>query len=158
MRRAVIIVLLGALAAAAPAAAQVPDPWATVNVCDTTEHPNQMGIRGDMPGLTRRTSMYMRFRVQYRDSRGRWRLLRTGADSGWRRVAAGRGGDHDAGWTFEFRPPASGGAYVLRGLVQFEWRRGRRVVERTREVTEAGHPGTAGAEPPDFSAATCEIA
>ena len=153
-----ILVLLGTLAATAPAAAQVHDPWATVNVCDTTAHPNQMGIRGSMPGLGRRTSMYMRFRVQYRDTRGRWLLLRTGADSGWQRVATTRDGEHDAGWTFEFRPPASGGAYVLRGLVHFEWRRGRRVADRTREVTEAGHPGTAGAEPPDFSAATCEIA
>jgi len=24
--------------------------------------------------------------------------------------------------------------------------------------TQEGHPGTAGAEPPDFSASTCEIA
>jgi hypothetical protein len=43
-------------------------------------------------------------------------------------------------------------------MVSFEWRRGKRVVQHTRAFTEAGHPGTAGAEPPDFSAATCEIA
>jgi hypothetical protein len=43
-------------------------------------------------------------------------------------------------------------------MVSFEWRRGKRVVHRTRAFTEAGHPGTAGAEPPEFSAATCEIA
>jgi len=163
MRHALGIALLLALLTAAPAGGYAPtsvspDPWATVNVCDTTEHPNQMGIRGGMPGLARRTAMHMRFRVQFRDRSGRWRLIARGADSGRQRVAAGRRGEHDAGWTFEFMPPASGGAYVLRGVVVFEWRRGRRVLERVREVTEAGHPGTAGAEPEDFSAATCEIA
>src|SRR5215210_1297557 len=117
MRHALPIVLLTALLAAPPAAAQESgDPWATVNVCDTTAHPNQMGIRGAMPGLTRPTTMYMRFRVQYRDSKGRWRNLHGGADSGRRRIASGREGLYDAGWTFEFEPPASGGAYVLRGL------------------------------------------
>ena len=67
-------------------------------------------------------------------------------------------GEHDAGWTFEFEPPASGGAHVLRGLVQFEWRRAAGSSSASAEVTEAGHPGTAGAEPRDFSAATCAIA
>ena len=74
------------------------------------------------------------------------------------RVATGRRGEHDAGWSFEFKPPASGGAHVLRGVVSFEWRRGKRVVQRSRAFTEEEHPGTAGAEPADFSAATCEIA
>lgn len=163
MRIAVALSSFAALLPAAPAAAHAPartgpESWASVNVCDTTENPNRMGIRGAMPGLERPSSMYMRFRVQYRDAKGRWRLIRRGADSGWQRVAAGRGGEHDAGWTFEFRPPAAGGAHVLRGVVRFEWRRGRRVVGAARAITEGGHPGTAGADPEDFSAPTCEIA
>jgi hypothetical protein len=165
MRRPLLIIALAAataVAAAAPAAARQdpPEVWATVNVCDTTAHPNQIGIRGWMPGLKRRTRMYMRFRVQFQNTEGRWRMLRSGSlsDSGWERVAVGRRGEHDAGWSFEFKPPASGGAHVLRGVVQFQWRRGKRVVERTRAVTADGHPGTAGAEPPEFTAATCEIA
>jgi hypothetical protein len=158
------IVLAAALAAASAALARESrsaapgDVWATVNLCDTQERPNQIGIRGGMEGLARRTRMFMRFRVQYQTLTGEWRTVRNGADSGWRKVAAGRRGEHDAGWTFEFKPPATGGAHVLRGLVQFEWRRGGRVVERKREVTKGGHPGTAGADPPDFSAATCAIA
>ena len=47
---------------------------------------------------------------------------------------------------------------MLRGVVSFEWRRGKRVLQRTRTFTTEGHPGTAGAEPSEFSAATCEIA
>jgi hypothetical protein len=47
---------------------------------------------------------------------------------------------------------------VLRGRVQFEWRRGTKVLQRTKATTTAGHPGTAGAEPEGFSASMCEIA
>ncbi len=158
-----IIALAGLAAAATPAAAdarRAPAVWATVNVCDTQMHPNQMGIRGTMPGLARSSRMYMRFRVQFQNDEGVWRTLKSSelSDSRWQRIATGRRGIHDAGWSFEFKPPASGGAHVLRGVVSFEWRRGRRIVQQARAFSEAGHPGTAGAEPAEFSAATCEIA
>jgi hypothetical protein len=163
MRRIALAVLsLAVLAAAAPTAdaARRPVVWATVNVCDTLQHPNAMGIRGYMTGLSRYSRMYMRFRVQFQSRNGHWRTLKSGplSDSGWQRVAAGRRGEHDAGWSFEFKPPATGGAHVLRGVVQFQWRRGKSVLRRTRAFTEPGHAGTAGADPPDFSAEACEIA
>ena len=163
MRRALMTMLTLAVLAALPAAGEsagrtAPAAWATINVCDTETHPNQIGIRGSMAGIARRTRMYMRFRVQYQDMDGRWQTVASGADSYWHKVAEGRRGAYDAGWTFEFKPPASGGAHVLRGLVSFQWRRAARVVERARRITESGHPGTAGAEPPEFSARTCEIA
>jgi hypothetical protein len=163
MRRALIIVaLIAALVAptSAGAARRAPVVWATVNVCDTQTRPNQMGIRGSMDGLARTSRMFMRFRVQFQDSEGLWRTLRSGplSDSAWVRVATGRRGEYDAGWSFEFKPPASGGAHVLRGVVSFEWRRDKRVLQHSRAFTEIGHPGTAGAEPADFTAASCEIA
>jgi hypothetical protein len=165
VRRLLVILALAALAALPAAAAPVeaapraPAVWATVNVCDTQAHPNQMGIRGSMAGIARRTRMFMRFRVQYQDAEQRWRMVTAPlADSGWRAVATGRRGEHDSGWLFSFKPPTAGGAHVLRGVVSFEWRRAGRVVRRTRAFTAAGHPGTEGAEPPEFSAETCEIA
>jgi hypothetical protein len=164
MRSLATTLLAAALLAAPAAAGQSPsasapaEAWATVNVCDTQSRPNQIGIRGSMPGLARRTRMLMRFRVQYETLEGEWKTVESGADSRWRRVASGRGGEHDAGWTFEFKPPATGGAHILRGVVSFQWRRAGRVVERERRVTEAGHPGTAGADPAGFSAETCAIA
>jgi hypothetical protein len=162
MRRAPIILAL-AFALLLPATAGAhrdPEVWATVNACDTKLRPNQIGIRGGMPGLARRSRMFMRFRVQFQNGEGEWRTVRSDrlTDSRWVRVAAGRRGEYDAGWSFEFRPPPSGGAHILRGVVTFEWRRGGRVIERARTVTEEGHPGTVGAEPADYSAATCEIA
>ena len=163
MRRASLILPLavlvaGSLPGAASARQPAPEPWATVNVCDTATRPDEMGIRGGMSGLGRSTRMYMRFRVQYRTDKGVWKLVKSGADSRWQRVATGRRGSYDSGWTFRFKPPTSGGAHVLRGVVTFEWRRGRRVLQHDRRTTEAGHAGTAGAEPADYSAETCEIA
>lgn len=163
MRRATIILALTVALSAVPAAGaskRAPDVWATVNACDTKLRPNQIGIRGGMPGLARYTRMYMRFRVQFQNTEGEWKTVKSSrlTDSGWVRVAAGRRGEHDAGWSFEFKPPASGGAHVLRGVVSFEWRKGRRVIQRAKAFTEAGHPGTVGAEPADFSADTCAIA
>jgi hypothetical protein len=163
MRRAPIILALVAalvLPAQASAGKRAPDVWATVNACDTKMRPNQIGIRGGMEGLARHSRMYMRFRVQFQNSEGAWKTLKSSdlTDSGWERIAAGRRGMHDAGWSFEFKPPASGGAHVLRGVVSFEWRKGRRVIQRAKAFTEAGHPDTVGAEPSDYSAATCLIA
>ncbi len=157
-RLALILTLLLALAAA-PARADDADLWATVNVCDTTEHPDEIGIRASMPGgKTKKGRLRMRFRVQYRDPDDRWRLVRAGADSGWQRVPRGRRATNDYGWSFTFKPPSSGGAHVLRGLVTYEWRRGEEVLRRESAVTEGGHAGTAGADPAEFSSATCEIA
>jgi hypothetical protein len=162
MRRApIILALVAALLLPVPASAKRPPAvWATVNACDTKMRPNQIGIRGDMLGLARHTRMYMRFRVQFQNSEGEWKTVKSSrlTDSGWVRVAVGKRGEHDAGWSFEFKPPPSGGAHVLRGVVSFEWRKGRRVLERSKAFTEAGHPGTVGAEPADYSAETCEIA
>jgi hypothetical protein len=162
MRRApIILALVAALLLPAPASAKRPPAvWATVNACDTKMRPNQIGIRGDMLGLARHTRMYMRFRVQFQNSEGEWKTVKSSrlTDSGWVRVAVGKRGEHDAGWSFEFKPPSSGGAHVLRGVVSFEWRKGRRVLERSKAFTEDGHPGTVGAEPADYSAETCEIA
>lgn len=162
--RSAFLTALAASVLAAPAAASetpgrdAPEPWATVNVCDTEAHQNQIGIRGSMPGIARRTRMFMRFRVQYKDVDGVWRTVKSGADSGWRQIATGRRGEYDAGWTFEFEPRKAGGAWELRGAVSYKWRRAGRVVLRDRRLTEEGHPGTAGAEPPDFSDDTCAIA
>ena len=47
---------------------------------------------------------------------------------------------------------------MLRGVVSSSGGAAGRVIQRDRRFTEAGHPGTAGAEPADFSDDTCEIA
>ena len=152
-RLTLILALLLLASTAAPAWAGGADLWATVNVCDTAAHPDEIGVRSSMPGGTRRTRLLVRFRVQYRDlTDGRWRYVR-GADSGWRRIGRGRRA-RESGWSFEV---AGEGTRILRGVVGFRWRRGDRIVRRARRVTQAGHHSTAGADPEDFSAATCRL-
>jgi hypothetical protein len=151
-RFAFIVILLFALTAA-PASADDADLWATVNVCDTEEHPDAIGIRASMPGGKPKGRLLMRFRVQYRDlSDGRWKAVRD-ADSGWRRIGKGRRAQ-ESGWSFEV---AGEGQRILRGVVLYRWMRNGRSTRRARRVTEGGHLSTVGADPEDFSAATCRI-
>jgi hypothetical protein len=151
-RFALILALVFSLTAA-PALADDADLWATVNVCDTAAHPDEIGIRASMPGGKTKSRLQMRFRVQYRDlTDGRWRAV-TDADSGWRRIGRGRK-VRESGWSFEV---AGEGQQILRGVVLYRWMRAGHATRRARRVTEGGHVSTAGADPADFSAATCRI-
>ena len=152
VRFALIFTLLFALAAA-PALGDDADLWATVNVCDTSAHPDAIGIRASMPGGRARSRLLMRFRVQYRDlSDGRWRAVQD-ADSGWRRIGRGRS-VRESGWSFVV---AGEGTRILRGVVRYRWMRNGHATRRERRITEGGHRSTLGADPADFSAATCRI-
>jgi hypothetical protein len=149
---AVAVLAAPGVAAARPAA--VDATWATVNVCDTARHPNEVGIRASMPGTPRGTGRRVRFRVQWRDG-DRWRYV-TGADSGWRALKRAGGRAIESGWSFEFVPPSK--PITFRGVVRFRWVRDGRVVARAVEITETGHRSTAGSDPQGYSAATCSIA
>ena len=164
VRRIVIALLLLAFAPAT-AAAKVPSPdalWATINVCDSREHPDTIGIRGSMPGLGDRPSrLFMRFRVQYlAQPDAVWQDVLQDGDSGW--IPLGRSTRRivESGQNFQFLPPSGGGAHRLRGLVTYKWlaRRSPKVLLRGRRVTESGHRSTAGADPAGYSAAICDIA
>ena len=167
-RRALAVALAVTACLAAPAtsahaargATRDATPWATVNVCDTAGYPDGIGIRGSMPGTgDRDDELFLRVQVQYlRRADNSWRALGRGADSGF--VDLGHGGAkvRQAGRTFTLSPPGAGRpAFVLRGLVTFEWRRDGEVTRRVRKLTAGGHPDAVGADPEGFSAATCSI-
>ena len=165
------ILAIGAAACAtcAPAQARAPEKqrsieaspllWATVNVCDTEARPNTVGIRASMPGSGyTKERMYVRFQVQYLsllDSK--WHNIGSSGDSGWVALGSGRYRARQAGRDFVLEPPPEGQTFHVRGAVTFEWRRGAKVVRRARKRTENGHPGTRGADPERFSAASCFI-
>jgi hypothetical protein len=167
MLRTHLLAILALLALAAPAAAETKRDravkrskalWATVNVCDTPARPDVIGIRGSMPGSGLTETLLMRFRVQYLDAAdGKWHNIEKGADSGWVRVGRSRRRSLQSGYSFTFAPPADGGVSTLRGAVTFRWRAKGRTTRRFRELTEAGHRSTRGADPATFSAATCEL-
>jgi hypothetical protein len=135
--------------AAAPAAVAADRQWATVNVCDTAAHPNEVGLRAAMPGAARGVSRQVRFRLQWLDG-GSWRYVKS-ADSKWRRIHAAP----QSGWSFELARPKSD--ITFRGVVRYRWRRDGETIRRATEITEAGHRSAAGADPAGYSAAICSI-
>jgi hypothetical protein len=131
--------------------------WATIDVCNPADQPDTVGIRGSMPGDKRAgDKMYMSFRLQYMSASKQWVNLASSASSGF--VAVGTGASSRQGGTsFELKPVAGKPAATLRGVVDFEWRHGKTIVVSATEPTAAGHKSLAGADPADFSAATCMI-
>jgi hypothetical protein len=160
-------IALGALAVLAPAALaksgrtiyDSPLLWATVNVCDTPQHPDTIGVRASIPGSgVSAERMFMRFQVQYyAASEGAWHNLLSGGDSGWMAVGSATYEARQAGQSFRFQAPSGDGTQTLRGAVTFEWRRGARVVRRARKRTTAGHRDAQGGDPAGYSAAVCEL-
>lgn len=137
---------------------QGPLLWSTVNVCDTTAHPDTIGVRGSMPGSGDPDEhMFMRFQVQYLSSKdSQWHNIGPTGDTGFIPVGAGKYRARQAGRYFTIRPPSTG-AFLLRGVVTYEWRTGGDVTRRARKRTTAGHGNTSGADPKGFSAATCQV-
>jgi hypothetical protein len=131
--------------------------WATVDICNPSDQPNYVGIRGSMPSDGHpHDTMFMRFRVQYLDNTTKkWADLTQGADSGF--LAVGSGAPRQAGRSFQFVPTPDTPQFTLRGVVSFQWRRGARVVHAVSRVTTTGHKSLAGADPAGFSAASCAI-
>ena len=160
IRRAptLLAIALTALAAAAPAAAAATkNLWATVNVCDSASHPDDVGIAARMPGNGSGERMYMRFYVQYHNGE-KWRFVKSGGQSPWLYAGSAKFSWVGLGYTFSFDPPPTGTSFTMRGFVRYEWRKGKtKVVKRTHRYTTAGHPGTRDADPKDYSARKCKM-
>ena len=153
----------------AMAAARADLLWATVNICDTFDSPDAMGVRGSMPGNGRRGQrMYMRFAAQWWSGmRQQWLDVPRGK-SPWQYAGPARFRSREMGWTFDFATPPYGRAYVLRGLVEYQWRVLRRPkgvrkatwkVAKSKELyTKTGVKGVDGGDPKGTSKAMCAIA
>lgn len=131
--------------------------WATVDVCDPHDRPDTIGIRGSMPGDGNpKDELYMRFRVQYLDPASKqWLYVKQRADSGMLKVGPAdvtRQAGRDFQFTVAGRP-----SFTLRGIVDFQWKRGSRVLLGATRVTGAGDKNVARADPKGYSAATCTL-
>ena len=162
-RRAMIITLFGIAMVPAGSAAAAPadgsrDPWATVNVCDTSKSPDTVGIRASMPGLRGGSGeqRYVRFVVQYFSRADeRWYRVAEGGDSGYLQAKGRRA--RQLGRSFRIEP-TPGERVLLRGKVFFQWRvKGQGVVRSASVLTRKGHRSSAGDDPPGYSTATCTI-
>jgi hypothetical protein len=130
--------------------------WATINVCNPKDAPDVVGVRGSMPSDGQpKDIMLMRFQLQYYDTvTAKWVEVGPSADSGLLHVGSGASTRQD-GRSFTLAAPSH--AFQLRGLVSFEWLRGKRVVYSTERTTSAGHKSLAGADPAGYSAAACDL-
>ncbi len=149
--------------------AEGPPPlWATVNICDTQESPNALGVRASVPGNGSRRRVYARFTAQWwSGAKQAWLTVGGRGTTDW--VYIGTQGWHasQGGWTFHFSQPPAGTAYVIRGVVDFSWRQQARAGKRKRAhwsqvdrrilLTETGKTGVRGGDPDGTSKAMCLI-
>jgi hypothetical protein len=116
----------GRLLASGKLAAASADPaeaWATVNICDTEKSPNGLGVRASMPGSGRDQLMFMRFSAQYwSPSRSEWITVPGGGVSRWVYAGSARFAARQTGWTFFFEQPPAGTTFVMRAIVEQQWR------------------------------------
>ena len=133
--------------------------WATIDVCSPADQPDTVGVRGSMPGDKHsHDKMYMRFRLQYMNTATKhWADLSSARSPNFVLVGPGSG-VRQGGRSFQLVPRPGKPAVELRGVVEYEWRRGTTVIQSVSRPTGAGHKSVAGADPPDYSAATCSIA
>jgi hypothetical protein len=131
--------------------------WATIDVCDPPNEPNTVGIRGSMPGDGKSNQkMYMSFRLQYLNAHKQWLDVASGESSSFVAVGSGAAA-RQGGTTFDLKPVNGQPPVTLRGVVDFEWRHGKTVVLSATRTSTVGHKSLAGADPANFSAATCVI-
>ena len=158
MRRLAPLLLTLACLSPATASAGSEDLWATVNVCDTPAARNTVGIRASMPGNGTAQRMFMRFEVQWYNTKRR-RFAPTGSSSRWVSAGSARYESSQAGYSFQFGDPPVGTTFRMRGKVSYQWRarRGKRwvVVRRASRLTRAGFEGVAGGDPKGRSDAQC---
>jgi hypothetical protein len=149
--------------------------WATVNICDTSNSPNALGIRTSVPGNGSSERIWARFTAQWWSAAAKeWKTVGGSGVTDWNYVGTADMSARQAGWTFRFVQPPAGATYVMRGVVELEWRddvqarrasrsrkarRAQRVAvvrERTL-LTETGMQGVQGGDPAGTSKAMCLI-
>jgi hypothetical protein len=150
--------------------------WATVNICDTAGSPNALGVRTSVPGNGSSERIWARFTAQWwSGATHEWKTVGGSGVTDWNYVGVADMSARQAGWTFRFVQPPEGATYVMRGVVELEWRddvpaarrasrsrkarRAQRVAvvrERTL-LTETGMQGVQGGDPAGTSKAMCLI-
>jgi len=128
--------------------------WATIDVCSPPDQHDTVGVRGSMPGDGHaRDTMWMSVRLQYMTASRHWVNIASVTSSDWELVGSGAS-PRQGGASFALKPVASVPP-TLRGVVDFQWRRGHTVLLSTVQPTTAGHKSLAGADPANYSAAEC---
>jgi hypothetical protein len=156
--------------------------WATVNICDTEASPNALGVRTSVPGNGSNERIFARYTAQWWSSLAQeWKTVSGSGVTDWVGLGNADMTARQAGWTFRFVQPPEGTTYVMRGVVELQWRdevqvgrrlrralRGRKlrrarkaqrvaVVRERTLLTKTGMKGVQGGEPSGLSKAMCLI-
>jgi hypothetical protein len=157
--------------------------WATVNVCDTAKSPNALGVRTSVPGNGSDERIFARYTAQWwSGAEQKWLTVAGSGVTDWIKLGSADMSSRQAGWTFRFVQPPAGTTYVMRGIVELQWRdqakarkRQRRqrahrastrrrapksrvaVVRERTLLTKTGMKGVEGGDPAGLSKAMCLI-
>jgi hypothetical protein len=109
--------------------------WATVNVCDTKNSPNALGIRTSVPGNGSNERIYARYTAQWwSEADQEWLTVAGSGVTDWVPIGSAGMASRQAGWTFSFVQPPEGTTYVMRGAVELEWRDTAAAARRARRT------------------------
>ena len=117
--------------------------WATVNVCDTAKSPNALGVRTSVPGNGSDERISARYTAQWwSGAKQKWVTVGGSGVTDWVLLGAADMTSRQAGWTFHFLQPPAGTTYVMRGVVELQWRDRVRAGRKARPGRVARRPGT----------------
>jgi hypothetical protein len=135
------------MAAAARSKPQRPDAikvrpfWATVNICDTTKSPNALGVRTSVPGNGSNERIFARYTAQWwSGAKQKWLTVAGSGVTDWIKLGSAEMSSRQAGWTFRFVQPPAGTTYVMRGVVELQWR--DKDARKGRRFRTTRRPGT----------------
>jgi hypothetical protein len=117
--------------------------WATVNVCDTEKSPNALGVRTSVPGNGSGERIFARYTAQWwSGAKQKWLTVSGSGVTNWLFLGGADMSSRQAGWTFRFVQPSAGTTYVMRGIVELQWRDRGKAARKTRRGHSARRPGT----------------
>ena len=115
--------------------------WATVNICDTEKSPNALGVRTSVPGNGTRQRIFARYTAQWwSGAEQKWLTVAGSGVTDWMALGPADMLARQAGWTFRFVQPPAGTTYVMRGVVELQWR--DKNARKARRYRTARRPGT----------------
>ena len=162
------------LAAAAPAAAKPPTRrqvaqavataekssslWATINICNSHTHRDQIGVRGQMPSLGLSATMSMTITLNAWSSTDK-KFEPINSPNAVAHIPLGSDITRfqvlqQGGTVFPFQ---SGETGLWNASIVFTWKRQGKVVGQTKRRTTAGHHTADFGSPPRYSAKQCSI-
>ena len=112
--------------------------WSTVNICDTEQSPNALGVRASVPGNGSNERIFARYTAQWWSSAAQeWKTVGGSGVTDWVYLGTADMTSRQAGWTFRFVQPPEGTTYVMRGAVELQWRDQAKAARKSRRAKRA---------------------